>query len=251
MENVAAEADRHEREGDYQRASELRYGHLPVVERELQAATARLGELQDDTKMLKEEVDEEDIAEVVSPLDRRARVAGSWRARSTSSSASRTCCTSGWSARTRRSPRWPTPSAAPGPACPTRTGPSARSCSSAPPGWAKPSWPRRSPTSSSMTSGRWCASTCPSTWRSTPCRRLIGAPPGYVGYDQGGQLTEAVRRRPYSVLLLDEVEKAHPDVFNVLLQLMDDGRSDRRPGPHGQLHQRRAHHDVEPCGRAA
>ncbi|MGZ8633082.1 MAG: AAA family ATPase, partial [Solirubrobacteraceae bacterium] len=54
--------------------------------------------------------------------------------------------------------------------------------------------------------------------------RLVGAPPGYVGYDEGGQLTEAVRRRPYSVLLLDEVEKAHPDVFNVLLQVMDDGR---------------------------
>jgi len=54
--------------------------------------------------------------------------------------------------------------------------------------------------------------------------RLIGAPPGYVGYDEGGQLTEAVRRRPYSVILLDEVEKAHPDVFNVLLQLLDDGR---------------------------
>jgi len=54
--------------------------------------------------------------------------------------------------------------------------------------------------------------------------RLVGAPPGYVGYDEGGQLTEAVRRRPYSVVLLDEVEKAHPDVFNVLLQVMDDGR---------------------------
>jgi ATP-dependent Clp protease ATP-binding subunit ClpB len=54
--------------------------------------------------------------------------------------------------------------------------------------------------------------------------RLIGAPPGYVGYDQGGQLTEAVRRRPYAVLLLDEIEKAHPDIFNVLLQLLDDGR---------------------------
>ena len=54
--------------------------------------------------------------------------------------------------------------------------------------------------------------------------RLIGAPPGYVGYDEGGQLTEAVRRRPYSVLLLDEIEKAHSDVFNVLLQLLDDGR---------------------------
>jgi ATP-dependent Clp protease ATP-binding subunit ClpB len=54
--------------------------------------------------------------------------------------------------------------------------------------------------------------------------RLIGAPPGYVGYDQGGQLTEAVRRRPYSVILFDEIEKAHPDVFNTLLQLLDDGR---------------------------
>jgi ATP-dependent Clp protease ATP-binding subunit ClpB len=54
--------------------------------------------------------------------------------------------------------------------------------------------------------------------------RMIGAPPGYVGYDEGGYLTEAVRRKPYSVLLLDEVEKAHPDVFNVLLQVLDDGR---------------------------
>merc|ERR1719446_891569 len=54
--------------------------------------------------------------------------------------------------------------------------------------------------------------------------RLIGAPPGYVGYEEGGQLTEAVRRRPYSVVLLDEVEKAHPEVLNVLLQLLDDGR---------------------------
>ena len=54
--------------------------------------------------------------------------------------------------------------------------------------------------------------------------RLVGAPPGYVGYDEGGQLTEAVRRRPYSVILFDEIEKAHPDVFNILLQLLDDGR---------------------------
>ncbi len=54
--------------------------------------------------------------------------------------------------------------------------------------------------------------------------RLVGAPPGYVGYDEGGQLTEAVRRRPYSVVLFDEIEKAHPDVFNVLLQILDDGR---------------------------
>ena len=81
--------------------------------------------------------------------------------------------------------------------------------------------------------------------------RLIGAPPGYVGYDEGGQLTEAVRRRPYAVVLLDEIEKAHPDVFNVLLQVLDDGRLTDGQGPHGRLHQRRADHDVEPAGRSA
>jgi ATP-dependent Clp protease ATP-binding subunit ClpA len=62
-----------------------------------------------------------------------------------------------------------------------------------------------------------------STWRNATAR-LIGAPPGYVGYDEGGQLTEAVRRKPYAVILFDEIEKAHPDVFNVLLQVLDDGR---------------------------
>ena len=128
------------------------------------------------------------------------------------------------SARTRRSRPWPTPSAARAPACRTRTGRSARSCSSARPASARPSWRGRSPSSCSTTSRRWSASTCPSTWRSTPCRGSIGAPPGYVGYEEGGQLTEAVRRRPYSVVLLDEIEKAHPDVFNVLLQVLDDGR---------------------------
>ena len=81
--------------------------------------------------------------------------------------------------------------------------------------------------------------------------RLIGAPPGYVGYDEGGQLTEAVRRRPYAVVLLDEIEKAHPDVFNVLLQVMDDGRLTDGQGSHGRLHERRADHDVEPAGRPA
>nr|WP_270890973.1 AAA family ATPase [Streptomyces sp. DHE17-7] len=59
--------------------------------------------------------------------------------------------------------------------------------------------------------------------------RLVGAPPGYVGYEEGGQLTEAVRRRPYSVVLLDEVEKAHPEVFDILLQVLDDRRLPRRP----------------------
>ena len=75
--------------------------------------------------------------------------------------------------------------------------------------------------------------------------KLVGAPPGYVGYDEGGELTKAVRRRPYSVVLFDEVEKAHPDVFNVLLQVARGGPSHRRSGPPRRLLQHRHHHDVQ------
>src|SRR5690625_6668264 len=72
--------------------------------------------------------------------------------------------------------------------------------------------------------------------------RLVGAPPGYVGYDEAGQLTEQVRRRPYSVILLDEIEKAHPDVFNLLLQVLDDGRlTDGRSEEHTSELQSRGH----------
>ena len=75
--------------------------------------------------------------------------------------------------------------------------------------------------------------------------RLIGAPPGYVGYDEGGQLTEAVRRRPYSVVLLDEIEKAHPDVFNILLQVLDDGRLTDSKGRTVDFKQHGHHHDLQ------
>ena len=75
--------------------------------------------------------------------------------------------------------------------------------------------------------------------------RLVGAPPGYVGYEEGGQLTEAVRRKPYSVVLFDEIEKAHADVFNTLLQVLDDGRHHRRAGAYGRLPQHRHHHDLQ------
>ena len=71
---------------------------------------------------------------------------------------------------------------------------------------------------------RWSASTCPSSWRSTRSRKLIGSPPGYVGYEEGGQLTERVKRNPYSIILLDEIEKAHPDIYNILLQVFEDGQ---------------------------
>ena len=76
--------------------------------------------------------------------------------------------------------------------------------------------------------------------------RLVGAPPGYVGYDQGGQLTEAVRRRPYTVVLFDEVEKAHPDVFDVAAAGARRRSAHRRPGPHGRLPQHDPGADLEP-----
>ena len=75
--------------------------------------------------------------------------------------------------------------------------------------------------------------------------RLVGAPPGYVGYEEGGQLTEAVRRRPYSVILLDEIEKAHADVFNILLQVLDDGRLTDGQGRTVDFTNTRADHDLE------
>ena len=75
-----------------------------------------------------------------------------------------------------------------------------------------------------MTNGPWSALICPSTWSATRWPVSIGAPPGYVGFEEGGQLTEAVRRRPHAVVLFDEIEKAHPEVFNTFLQILDDGR---------------------------
>ncbi len=81
--------------------------------------------------------------------------------------------------------------------------------------------------------------------------RLIGAPPGYVGYDEGGQLTEAVRRRPYSVILFDEIEKAHPDVFNVLLAGARRWAPDGFERPHGGLQEHGADHDLEPGSASA
>ena len=75
--------------------------------------------------------------------------------------------------------------------------------------------------------------------------RLVGAPPGYVGYEEAGQLTEAVRRRPYAVVLLDEIEKAHPDVFNILLQVLDDGRLTDSQGRTVNFTQHGADHDQQ------
>ena len=117
-----------------------------------------------------------------------------------------------------------TPCAARAAGCRTRTGPSARSSSWAPPASGRRRPPRRWPSSSSTTSSAMIRIDMSEYMEKHAVARLIGAPPGYVGYEEGGQLTEAVRRRPYSVVLFDEIEKAHHDVFNVLLQILDDGR---------------------------
>ena len=183
-------------------------------------------------------------------VDRRPRVAGSWRARWRSSCASRSVLhervigqDDAVAAVAERDP----PLARR--ARPTRTGRSARSCSSAPPVSARPSSRARSPTSCSTTSGRWCASTCRSTWRSTRCRASSARRRATSATRRAASSPRRCAAGPYAVVLLDEIEKAHPDVFNVLLQLHGRRPPHRRPGPHGRLHQHRADHDVATSAR--
>ena len=95
------------------------------------------------------------------------------------------------------------------------------------PAWARPSLPKRLSEALFDSEQNMVRIDMSEYMEKHSVSRLVGAPPGYVGYDEGGQLTEAVRRKPYSVILFDEIEKAHPDVFNILLQLLDDGRIDR------------------------
>jgi len=212
-----------EREIDLERAAEIRYGQLPAVDRELEEAATALSELQAERSMLKEEVDAEDIAEVVSrwtgvPVSRllegeaakllrledelHRRVIGQNDAIRAVSGAIR---------RSRA-----------GLADPNR--PIGSFLFLGPTGVGKTELARTLADFLFDDERAMIRIDMSEYMEKHSVSRLIGAPPGYVGYDQGGQLTEAVRRRPYAVVLLDEVEKAHPDVFNVLLQLMDDGR---------------------------
>ncbi len=223
LETASMEADRLEREGDLGRASEMRYGTLPDLKKALELAAAQIDELQATSKMLKEEVDEEDIAEVVSrwtgvPVTRlmegevhklvrledelHERVVGQDEAVSAVANAIR---------RSRA-----------GLSDPHR--PIGSFLFLGPTGVGKTELARTLAEFLFDDERSMVRIDMSEYMEKHSVARLIGAPPGYVGYDQGGQLTEAVRRRPYSVLLLDEVEKAHPDVFNVLLQLLDDGR---------------------------
>ena len=212
-----------EREIDLERASEIRYGVLPEIERQIADASKALDELQATQKMLKEEVDEEDIAEVISkwtgvPVSRlmegemsklvrleevlHDRVVGQDEAVTAVANAIR---------RSRA-----------GLSDPNR--PIGSFLFLGPTGVGKTELARSLADFLFDDERAMVRIVMREYMEKHSVSRLIGAPPGYVGYDEGGQLTEAVRRRPYSVVLLDELEKAHPDVFNVLLQLLDDGR---------------------------
>ena len=223
MEQAKAEAERAEREGDLEQAAELRYGRLRELDRTLADQEARLGELQSEMRMLSEEVTEEDVAEVVSrwsgiPVSRlmegeieklirleehlHNRVVGQDDAVRAVSNAIR---------RSRA-----------GLSDPHR--PIGSFIFLGPTGVGKTELARALAEFLFDDERAMVRIDMSEYMEKYSVSRLIGAPPGYVGYEEGGQLTEAVRRRPYSVVLLDEIEKAHPDVFNVLLQLMDDGR---------------------------
>jgi ATP-dependent Clp protease ATP-binding subunit ClpB len=212
-----------EREVDYSRLAELQYGEMSKLENELKKEEERLSELQKNEKMLKEEVDEEDVAEVVSkwtgiPVSKmlegevqklvhmeerlRQRVVGQDDAITAVSNAVRR--------------------ARAGLQDPNR--PIGSFIFMGPTGVGKTELARALAEFLFDDEQAMVRIDMSEFMEKHSVARLIGAPPGYVGYEEGGFLTEAVRRRPYSIVLMDEIEKAHPEVFNVLLQILDDGR---------------------------
>jgi len=222
-EQVRLDIDRAQRSGDYALASELQYGRLPQIEQRLRAEEARLADMQKTQRMLKEEVDEEDIAEVVStwthvPVSRlmegeiqklvkmesrlHERVVGQDAAIAAVSNAMRR--------------------ARAGLQDPKR--PLGSFIFLGPTGVGKTELARALAEFLFDDEHAMIRIDMSEYQEKHTVSRLIGAPPGYVGYEEAGQLTEAVRRRPYAVVLFDEVEKAHPDVLNLMLQLLDDGR---------------------------
>ena len=223
IENLKFEADKAEREGDYGRVAEIRYGKIKQKEQEIAEVQARLKTMQGAAAMIKEEVDSDDIADVVSrwtgiPVSKmmqserekllhleeelHKRVIGQDEAISAIADAVR---------RSRaglQDPKRPIGSFI----FLGTTGVGKTELAKALADYLFDDENMMTRIDMSEYQEKFSAT------------RLIGAPPGYVGYDEGGQLTEAIRRKPYSVVLFDEIEKAHPDVFNILLQVLDDGR---------------------------
>jgi ATP-dependent Clp protease ATP-binding subunit ClpB len=223
IENLKSEEQRFERAGDLSRVAEIRYGKLSAAEKELNAAQDKLAALQKDHPILKEEVGEEEIAKIVSkwtgiPAGRllegeiqklvhmedrlRDRVVGQDAALAAVANAIR---------RSRS-----------GLSDPNR--PIGSFLFLGPTGVGKTELARAVAEFLFDDERAIVRLDMSEYMEKHSVARMIGAPPGYVGYEEGGQLSEAIRRRPYSVVLLDEIEKAHPDVFNVLLQILDDGR---------------------------
>jgi ATP-dependent Clp protease ATP-binding subunit ClpB len=223
LEQVRLEIEQAQLRGEYARASELQYGRVPELERKIQAEEEKLASLQKDHRMLKEEVDEEDIAEVVAkwtniPVSRlmegevqklihmedrlHQRVVGQDDAIRAVANAIRR--------------------ARAGLQDPNR--PLGSFMFLGPTGVGKTELARALAEFLFDDEHALIRIDMSEYQEKHTVSRMIGAPPGYVGYEEAGQLTEAVRRRPYAVVLLDEVEKAHPEVLNVLLQLLDDGR---------------------------
>jgi ATP-dependent Clp protease ATP-binding subunit ClpB len=223
LERLRGEAERAERDVDLARASELRYGRIPQLVQELNAAEAELAELQAGGAMLKEEVSADDVAAVVAawtgiPAGRLLegetakllRMEGSLKAR-VIGQAEAVAAVSDAVRRARA-----------GIADPDR--PTGSFLFLGPTGVGKTELAKALAEFLFDDERAMVRIDMSEYGEKHSVARLLGAPPGYVGYEEGGQLTEAVRRRPYSVVLLDEVEKAHPDVFDVLLQVLDDGR---------------------------
>src|SRR6202795_2696155 len=223
IDSLKSDEQRYERAGDLSRVAEIRYGKLSAAEKELKAAQDHLAELQKDHPMLKEEVGEEEIAKIVSkwtgiPVGRllegeieklvhmeersRQRVVGQEVALESVANAIR---------RSRS-----------GLSDPNR--PIGSFLFLVPTGVGKTELARALAEFLFDDERAIIRLDMSEYMEKHSVARMIGAPPGYVGYEEGGQLTEQVRRRPYSVVLLDEIEKAHPDVFNVLLQILDEGR---------------------------